>query len=187
MPYFMEIRVDGACTRNGTPEAKGAAAAIHIRKWDSRSYTQLLPNDPRPTSQRAELRALLLALELAQKQYNRLDTAPRMVLKIYSDSRYAVSCMKEWNLKWRNNGWTNAAGNPVANTDLIMAACDIEKDLKEHCRTRIKYIWVSRDENTAADQACKGALKAAEAAEAAEAAPYTYHCGYMNESSGSDW
>ena len=158
MPYRMKVYVDGACRGNGQPGAKGAAAAVHQRRWDSRHYAELLPTQPRPTSQRAELRAVIMALELALKRYQRLSRNPKMNMRIFSDSKYAVNSMNEWQFKWRDNGWTNAAGQPLVNRDLIRRACDLEDELEQTCNARIKYIWIPREDNTAADQCCNQAL-----------------------------
>lgn len=55
-------------------------------------------------------------------------------------------------LRWSNNGWINAAGNPVANQDLIRVASDLDDRLKEE--GSVKYIWIPRADNQDADDAC---------------------------------
>ena len=41
------------------------------------------------------------------------------VVSVYSDSSYLVNCMRRgWYKKWRENGWLNHLGEPVANRDL---------------------------------------------------------------------
>jgi ribonuclease HI len=81
-----------------------------------------------------------------------------MRLIIYSDSKYAVSCMTEWQFKWRRNGWTNSLGNSVVNRDLIEKACALEDELEQSCNAKIKYVWIPREQNALADESCKDAL-----------------------------
>ncbi|KAI3328833.1 hypothetical protein F4824DRAFT_506163 [Ustulina deusta] len=52
----MEFYVDGGCRGNGQPGVIGAAANS---KWKS----QHLPRYPTPTNQRAEITAIIIALE----------------------------------------------------------------------------------------------------------------------------
>ena len=59
---------------------------------------------PRQTNQRAELTAILRALELAP--LNREVT-------IFSDSNYAINCVTTWFQNWRKNGWHTSSKKPV--------------------------------------------------------------------------
>jgi ribonuclease HI len=41
------------------------------------------------------------------------------VVTVYSDSSYLLNCMRRgWYEKWRENGWLNHLGEPVANREL---------------------------------------------------------------------
>jgi ribonuclease HI len=95
---------------------------------------------------------MILALEQALKKLEELDTNPYLDVKIYSDSRYAIECMTNWIYKWARNGWINAAGNEVANRDLIQEASDLDDRLKEE--GDVEYIWIPREENQLADRLC---------------------------------
>lgn len=159
MVYTMVYKVDGGCRRNGYSNAIGAAAAVEVQKYGGcKSWTQQLPRYQgfTPTSQRAEITAIILALELALEKYQQLDTNPRISLTIYSDSRYAVGCMTEWIYKWCRNGWVNAAGNPVVNQDLIQKASDLDDRVKE--LGSVTYQWISRESNSVADELCNNCL-----------------------------
>lgn len=59
----------------------------------------------------AELHAVILALETALQQYNKLHSDPFFDVTIYLDSKYAFGCMTEWIHKWRRNGFTASSGN----------------------------------------------------------------------------
>ena len=157
MVYIMEIYVDGGCRGNGKPDSIGAAAAVFRRKWGKRNcWTRAMPRWPTPTNQRAEITAIILALEQALEEYANLDGNPWLDVKIYSDSKYAIGCMTDWVYKWRANGWRNAAGNEVANRDLIEEASDLDDRLKEE--GDVKYIWIPREDNDEADRICNDAL-----------------------------
>ncbi|CAG8886184.1 unnamed protein product [Penicillium egyptiacum] len=157
MVYIMEIYADGGCRGNGQLGAIGAAAAAFKKKngkYDC--WTRTLPSYPPPTNQRAEMTAIIVALEQALEKFEELDNNPRLHVRIYSDSRYAVDCMTNWIYKWANNGWINSAGNSVANRDLLEEASDLEDRLKEE--GEVDYIWIPREANEVADRLCNADL-----------------------------
>jgi len=151
MVYRMEIYVDGGCRGNGRPGSIGAAVAVFQLKFGAQKrWYKILPRQPPPTNQRAEITAIIVALEQALEKYEELDTNPWLDVKIYSDSKYAIGCMTDWIYKWSRNGWRNSAGNPVANRDLIQKASDLDDRLKEE--GSVEYIWIPREENQDADE-----------------------------------
>jgi len=157
MVYTMEIHVDGGCRGNGQPGSIAAAAAVFTMKWGrQQTWTKRLPSYPTPTNQRAEITAIILALEQALERYEELDSNPWLDVTIYSDSRYAIGCMTDWIYKWRDNGWLNAAGREVANRDLIDEADHLNSRLKRE--GDVEYIWIPRAENQDADEACNDVL-----------------------------
>jgi ribonuclease HI len=157
MVYIMEIYIDGGCRGNGRPEAIGAAAAVFKkRNGGYTAWTKVLPSYPTPTNQRAEITAVILALEQALELYKELDMNPYLDVKIHSDSKYAIGCMTDWIYKWSQNGWINAAGNEVANRDLIEEASGLDDQLKEE--GNVKYIWIPREKNELADRLCNEKL-----------------------------
>ncbi|KAL2811872.1 ribonuclease H-like domain-containing protein [Aspergillus granulosus] len=153
MVYIMEIYVDGGCRGNGKPWAIGAtAAAFKKRNGKHKGYRRALPSHPRPTSQRAEIAAIILALKKALRIRKHLLTNPYLDVTIYSDSRYAVGCMTRWIHKWANNGWTNARGDEVANRDLIERASDLDDRLNRV--GDVSYVYIPREQNQHADKLC---------------------------------
>jgi ribonuclease HI len=107
---------------------------------------------PTPTSQRAELEAIILALQKALEVYEGLGNEPVLDVTIYSDSRYAVNCMTKWIYKWVRNGWINCAGDTVANQDLLGKASDLDDRLREE--GVVEYVWIPREQNELADKIC---------------------------------
>ena len=158
MGYKIELYVDGGCRRNGYPNAIGAAACVHQKKWGRPStWTRRLPlYDPQPTSQRAEITAIILALETAWDTYQDLDTNPYLIVTIYTDSKYAFGCMREWKDKWTSNDFTTSAGHEVVNRDLIEEAYDLEE--KVAGEGRVDYVWIPRGDNQNADDAVNEVL-----------------------------
>lgn len=159
MVYRMDFKVDGGCRGNGQPDAIGAAACC--LETDSgnqhRSKTCWLNADYAvPTSQRAEITAIILALEWALERYDELDGHPRLEVNIRSDSRYAVDCMTSWVYTWVRNGWTNSRGFKVANRDLIERASGL--DDRVDALGSVNYIWIPRSENADADALCQREL-----------------------------
>ena len=66
-----------------------------------------------PTNQRAELYAIVLALEKIKK--NKIDGP----IIIVSDSDYAIKCVTVWIKNWIKNNFKTAKGKPVKNANLI--------------------------------------------------------------------
>jgi ribonuclease HI len=153
MVYSVEIYADGGCRGNGKPGAIGAAAAaFKFRTGTYRGRTRTLPSYPAPTNQRAEITAIILALELALERLDHSDGSIYLDVKIYTDSKYAIGCMTDWIFKWANNGWINAADNEVANRDLIEEASSLDDILKRE--GQVEYIWIPREKNHYADSLC---------------------------------
>ncbi|EED13827.1 ribonuclease H1, putative [Talaromyces stipitatus ATCC 10500] len=160
MVYTMKIYVDGGCRGNGQPGSIAAAAAcIQHRSGNYNCFTRVVnesPDGDPPTNQRAEITAIIIALEIAVEKYRELDGNPYLELEIFSDSKYAVNCMNEWIYKWERNGYINSAGNPVANQDLIREASGLDDDLNEE--GRVTYTWIPRERNEVADKWCNKEL-----------------------------
>ncbi|KAI0009573.1 ribonuclease H-like domain-containing protein [Xylariaceae sp. FL0662B] len=158
MVYRMDFYVDGGCRGNGQPGAIGAAACCLMNRFgDCECYqARELPRYPVPTNQRAEIRAIIMALKWALERYDELNGCPRMDVRIHSDSRYAVDCMSNWIYKWTRNGWTNSSGNEVANRDLLEKASHLDDRVTD--LGSVNYIWIPREQNQDADRICNEAL-----------------------------
>jgi ribonuclease HI len=158
MVLIMKFFVDGACRGNGQPGAIGAAAAARRYNDGRLSYRtrQLNADDKSPTNQRAEILAIILALEWAMDDYENSNNSPRIEVTIHSDSQYAVNCMNERIPKWLKNGWTTAAGGPVANQDILRDAITAQNRVKSV--GDVKYIRVQRKKVHDADRKCNEVL-----------------------------
>lgn len=165
MVYTMVWYVDGGCRNNGYSNAIGAAAAVDVLRsgWQT-TWTMQLPrgsHEVTPTSPRAELHAIKLALENALDKYDTLSNFPSIDLTIHSDSKYAVGCMTTGIHKWSRNGWINSARKPVANQDLLIEMVPLHNRVME--LGTLTYKWVPREQNREADAACSKVLDDQEA------------------------
>ncbi|KAI3336825.1 ribonuclease H-like domain-containing protein [Xylariaceae sp. AK1471] len=179
MVYIMVFSVDGACRGNGQPGSVGAAAACLRTRYGSKYWHRTRRLDDSynvATNQRAEILAVIIALEWALEKYDELDSCPRLDVKIQSDSKYAIGCMTEWIWTWTNNGWRNSRGNEVANRDLIAEASNLDDRVRE--LGRVRYTWIPREDNADADGHCNDKLDEMEE----ERRRYSY-----SSSSSSSW
>ncbi|KAF2878279.1 ribonuclease H-like domain-containing protein [Massariosphaeria phaeospora] len=153
----VEIYTDGSSLGNGQ---KGAVAGVgvYFGNNDERNVSEPLVGDSQ-TNQRAELVAIQRALDIAP-----ID---RDVL-IYSDSNYAIKCVTEWFIKWRENSakakaylkesgkpedpenpastWLNSSGEKVSNEDVIKAIIN-RIDERMLARGKTNFQWIKGHAN----------------------------------------
>ena len=121
----------------------------------SRNVSETLPG-LRQTNQRAELTAILRALEIVPRNRD---------VSIITDSRYAIDCVTSWYVNWRKNGWKTSVGKAVENKDLvenILAKIEERNSLK----VQTLFEWIkghsNQPGNVEADKlAVEGARKGA--------------------------
>jgi len=107
----LTIYTDGACENNGTPRAV-AGVGVFFGFNDARNISEPLPG-PRQTNQRAEMLAVIRALETLRETK---DNPSKVTIK--SDSNYTVKGHREWLPRWKRNGWTTSTKKAVKNEDL---------------------------------------------------------------------
>lgn len=117
------IYCDGACRGNGRAGAMGGWAWAY---WPGAAggeptagAAERLGAPSVATNQRAELRALLEALQWWGAHGG---GGP---VRIYSDSQYAINCASVWGPGWKRRGWIRGAGEPIQNLDLIQPLVDL--------------------------------------------------------------
>lgn len=119
-----------------------------------RNISERLKGDVQ-TNQRAELTAILRALE---------SVPVKEKMRIFSDSKYSISCVTEWYVNWQKNGWKTKDGL-VKNKDLVEAV-RAKIDERTEAGTKTYFQWVkghaTEAGNVAADElAVKGARRLA--------------------------
>jgi ribonuclease HI len=115
----MIIYTDGACSKNGKFGAKGGIGIFFQESGKSISmpfkdvYTEFFDDTvPPPTNQKAELLAILKALNEIQHQTKETTT-------IITDSMYCINSCTKWYKSWQKNNWKTATNKPVANQNII--------------------------------------------------------------------
>lgn len=148
--------VPGSKSRNRPPkeeEDDDVQEREKLTNWRYRNVSEALKGS-KQTNQRAELTAILRALDIAPRHRE---------VTIYTDSKYAIDCVTNWYRNWQKNGWVNSKGKPVENKDLVV---DIREKIEER-ETLSKatyFVWVKGHKdnagNIAADRlAVQGAIK----------------------------
>ena len=108
MSASLTLVTDGACTGNGTDEARGGWAAI-LTAPDG-SETVLSGGEYPSTNNRMELMAALEGLRAAPEGSE---------VELVTDSSYLANAIaKGWLAGWQRKGWRTASKQPVANRDL---------------------------------------------------------------------
>ncbi|KAL8336388.1 hypothetical protein RB601_000280 [Gaeumannomyces tritici] len=133
-----EIYTDGSSIGNGKANA-AAGVGVFFGEGDPRNISERLARDSPQTNQRAELTAILRALQS-------VDAAEGV--RILTDSKYSISCVTEWYRKWAQTGWvTSAAGaQPVKNADLVRAIRAVI-DEREAYGATTQLVWVKGHNN----------------------------------------
>jgi len=124
------IYTDGSSLGNGKFGAV-AGVGVFFGVGDSRNVSEPLQGE-RQTNQRAELTAILRALEIAPE---------RQEVHIYTDSKYSISCVTEWYINWEKNQWLTALRKPVENKDLIQQVLVKIRD-REVNGSKTVFNWV---------------------------------------------
>ncbi len=108
MPETLTLVTDGACSGNGTDDARGGWAAI-LTAGDG-TETVLTGGEYPTTNNRMELMAALEGLRAAPEGAR---------VELVTDSTYLANAIsKGWLAGWQRKGWRTASKQPVANRDL---------------------------------------------------------------------
>jgi ribonuclease HI len=158
------ISIHGACSNDGTPEAR---SAVCVRVGEYNTLNRFVPLDglPHHTAQIAELYAVLTALSYVASNLSKwkrprghADVPSRVhTVVIKTDSAHMLSGLTEWLPKWKGNGWKKSKGQPVANADCWKTIDRLLEHLeKDIC---VKFWLVTRDQNITAVNGALNALK----------------------------
>ncbi|WDK09373.1 hypothetical protein CGRA01v4_00651 [Colletotrichum graminicola] len=89
------------------------------------------------TNQRAELTAILRALQLSPLTQS---------LMILSDSKYSIKCVRDWYKDWQRLGWKTSTNSEVKNKDLIQAVRE-EIAKRDAAGATTDFDWVKGHNN----------------------------------------
>lgn len=98
-----EVYTDGACSRNGQPDARGGVG-IYFGANNPANMSKRLGVSPQ-TNQRAELVAIKQALLTIQRFQD------DEYYEIFSDSSYAINCITKWYNKWQKTDGSTPKGS----------------------------------------------------------------------------
>ena len=106
------IFTDGSCINNGKRRDVSAGYGVFFGEGDPRNIAE--PYKDRPTNNRAELYAIIRAIEVVE-----LDIKQGKTVEIYTDSDYSLKTYTSYAPKWQKRGWKKSDGKPVKNLELV--------------------------------------------------------------------
>ena len=103
-------------------------------------------DDPKPTPQKAELEAITLALEKGLEKSKNMNNIPRMDVKIFINSQYAVDVMTIWKRPIVGGDFTDSTGRLLDDRDLMRKAYSLQEELEHEGNVEIgfcpkRYNW----------------------------------------------
>ncbi|KAF9893555.1 hypothetical protein FE257_010867 [Aspergillus nanangensis] len=144
-PGMLRIYTDGSALKNGQKLAS-AGVGVYFGPGDSSRNVSEPLKGSRQTNQRAELTAILRALDIAPRHRD---------VTIFTDSQYAINCVTSWFVKWRRNNWQTAGNKPVENKDLVESVL-VKIEERKELKVKTLFEWVkghsSDPGNEAADR-----------------------------------
>lgn len=99
--------------------------------YPSRNVSEPLKGS-RQTNQRAELTAILRAIDIAPRHRD---------VTIVTDSRYSIDCVTVWFVNWRRNNWMTRDKKPVENKDLVESIL-IKIEERNDLKVKTLFEWV---------------------------------------------
>lgn len=95
--YDIIIYTDGGCINNGKKNAK-ASIGVYFGKNDNRNISSRI--NGKQTNNTAEIKAIIKAIKIVK-----LELKKNKKVLIYSDSRYAIRCCKDYGEKMNKIDW----------------------------------------------------------------------------------
>ncbi len=139
----VDIYTDGACL--GNPGPGGWAFII---KYNSGRIKEFSGSEKYTTNNKMELTAAIKAVQYFKK---------KIIINLYTDSKYLKDGITIWIKKWKLNGWKTSNKKKVKNSDLWKV---LEEGIKDH---EIHWVWVKgHNENIFNEKADMLAKKAIE-------------------------
>ncbi len=155
--FTMVVHIDGACRRNGRPDAEAAYGVWFGPGSQYNKSGRLAPNIPQ-TSTRAEIEALAEALDTIQAIT--ADDFTLSHIKIVTDSEYLVKAMTEYMEAWIENGGHNSRGRQVAYWSRLKGLHETldYMEYSDDGGRECEFWLVPREENQEADRLANEAL-----------------------------
>ena len=139
----VDIYTDGACM--GNPGPGGWAFIIKYGNGETKAFSG---SAKYTTNNKMELTAAIKAIKYFKK---------KIIINIYTDSKYLKDGITIWIKKWKLNGWKTSNKKKVKNSDLWKL---LEKKIQNH---EVYWTWVKgHNENFLNEKADMLAKKAIE-------------------------
>ena len=139
----VDIYTDGACI--GNPGPGGWAFIIKYSNGETKEFSG---SEKYTTNNKMELTAAIKAVKYFKK---------KIIINLYTDSKYLKDGITIWIKKWKLNGWKTSNKKKVKNSDLWKV---LEEGIKDH---EIHWVWVKgHNENLFNEKADMLAKKAIE-------------------------
>ena len=139
----IDIYTDGSCVGN-----PGPGGWSFIIKFDNKKTKEFSGSENHTTNNRMELTAAINAINYFNK---------KVIINIYTDSKYLKEGITTWIKKWKINNWKTSNKNDVKNCDLWKL---LDEKIKDH---KINWIWVKGHNdnilNEKADKLARQAIK----------------------------
>lgn len=126
----VNIYTDGSCINNGKSNAT-ASIGIWVEGHLDMCVSECIESRPQ-TNQVAELCAIGRALDISN-EFEKIN--------IFTDSKYAMSCVTEWCFKWERNGWKSSRGKAPTNMELIKEVINKLRSLESSGKT-ISFTYI---------------------------------------------
>jgi ribonuclease HI len=148
---IVNVFTDGSSIRNGKPDCQ-AGYGVYFSPNNSLNVSGpmvgILGELEPPSNQKAELKAIQVALEIVCKMSDIGE------LYIYSDSKYSIQCATTWIKSWKKNGWKTASGGNVKHKKIISGISDTLDTLKAK-GTSVKFIHINSHQKAPADKSSR--------------------------------
>ena len=133
------IFTDGCCINNGKGKDVSAGYGVFFREGDPRNIAQ--PYRDKPTNNRAELYAIIRAIEVVED-----DLKSGKLVEIYTDSDYSLKTYTIYAPKWETRGWKKSDGKPVKNLELVKRGYELYSTYSSRLKlTKVKAHTGGRD------------------------------------------
>ena len=137
-------------SNNADRTALAAAVCVVVGKYGgTTTYETKLPQTPYPSAPRAWLIAVIVALGKALEKASEMNRGPRMDVKIFTSSSYAIDSMTTRRAWLIREDFVSHTGALVSNRDLLREAFDKLDDLEQ--LGTVEFILVSKTETHGAD------------------------------------
>ena len=153
----VHVFTDGACSNNGTTYSQGGLG-VFFPEWREHNLSEKLPITPRATNNRAELSAVVRALQ----QCDLIDPNKEARLVVHSDSALVCGTVGTWMHTWKRLGWLKLNRRPPSNLDLLQTLDGLLQHrtvIMKHVRAHTGRLDPDSMHNAAADELATSAVR----------------------------